>query len=399
MIQMKTKSMGFGDPIQDIINIMKIPAAALELRTKKIVAANNLLLDLIGFTESDNYQVDILSVILKSCLDANTLDNIIDIILSEGVTSYSLNSMMQNSNRLPELMKVVFSLQNLSGDDILIISFKKINNSFNYDKINVASVNTTMNIIEENRYDISNMYKGVSNFNRPISVLIADDNDLTAKLIEKNVSQVAKLNVEGIVKNGREVIDFLNYKSVDVIILDVNMPIMNGLETLTFLKDANRCIKIVMLSGDCTINDLQESFSLGANGFISKQSNNFDIINSIFTVFFGGYFLCSICIKNILDTKVHQLISSSDKKQYSSFNTIKKNEISNIGFDISLLEEKAQISKREKEIIKLVSLGNSNVEIADKLCISIRTVETHRRNILQKFGEKNFFNLFLCNNK
>jgi DNA-binding NarL/FixJ family response regulator len=397
---MNSNYTGFSNPIQDIINIMKIPVVALEIKNKRVVAVNQLLIELIGSDETKVNQIDILSYILNSCLDEITLDNIIDLILSEGITSYSINSMMRNNQyQNSEMIKVIFSLQSFSGKDILIISFKKINDKAEYDPVVPNIVNTTSNLIEENRYDISSMYKGISNFNRSISVLIADDNPMTAKLIEKNISQVSRLNVEGIVKNGREAIDFLNYKTVDVIILDVNMPIMNGMETLTFLKEQNRYIKIVMLSGDCTINDLQESFTLGANGFISKQSNNFDIINSIFTVFFGGYFLCSICIKNILGSNKHLLQNSSVDKQLSSFIKAQNTENNTNGFDISLLEEKAQISKREKEIIKLVALGKSNIDIADKLFISVRTVETHRRNILQKFGEKNFFNLFLCNNK
>ncbi len=202
-----------------------------------------------------------------------------------------------------------------------------------------------------------------------IKLLIADDENLISKLLQQHLNGQDNIEVTCLVKNGNQALDELETRTVDIVLLDVNMPEMDGLHALEIISQRYPDIKVIMLSSFTNPVNIQKALDMGASGYLSKNINSEEIVNAVNTVMHGGCYLCRTSMDKI--TKKEK---TTDEQQNASV------------FD-------RHLTKREKEILSLVAMGCSNDEIAKRLCLSKRTIETHRRNMLHKFGEKNFIGL------
>lgn len=201
-----------------------------------------------------------------------------------------------------------------------------------------------------------------------INILLADDHKLVIDGIRLMLENEVDLQCIAEANNGQEVLIILEKEAVDVILLDINMPILNGLEAMKKIRQQFPAVKVLALSMLQEVALIKKMIKNGADGYLLKNAGKEEVIHAIREVQQG-------------------------RKYYSS-------EVSAIIMD-SLSERKKQIAKspfpklsrREKQVMQLIIDEYTTQEIADKLFISIGTVETHRRNMLIKLGARNSIGL------
>lgn len=195
-----------------------------------------------------------------------------------------------------------------------------------------------------------------------IKVVIADDHEMVRSGIRKMISKCPHIEFLGEARNGREAIDMVAEYSPDIIISDIIMPVMTGIEAVRELRQINPDIRIIMLSAMEEYAYIEDAISAGANAYLSKIVSSKELIEAIDRVYQGERVFSSSILKIIED-------------KYRGYD-IEKDEI-------------VSLSKREQEVLDQIALGKTNQEVADELFISKRTVEVHRKNIMQKLGIKN----------
>ena len=194
-----------------------------------------------------------------------------------------------------------------------------------------------------------------------IKLILADDHKLFREGVRSILENVDEIQIVDEVDNGRALINSLRVKQTDMVILDISMPGISGIEACRLIHKAYPCLKILILSMHGEESFVRSAIEAGASGYLPKEIDHTELIEAILTINKGGsYFSKDISSKLI-----------------SSF----------------LTKDKQHLTPREKEIIVLVCDGLSNKEIADKLSISVRTVDCHKNNILQKLGLKSSVDL------
>lgn len=190
-----------------------------------------------------------------------------------------------------------------------------------------------------------------------IEVMIVDDH----KMIREGLKQLLELDktisVVGMAADGEECISLLKKKSVDVLLLDINMPNKNGLEILKEIKNLKISVKVIMLTVHNEVDYLLKTIEIGADGYILKDAGSAELIYAIQMVVNGESYIQPDMIP-MLNSKM--VIRNSDKEKIKN------------------------LTKRELEVLILVSEGMFNKEIADRLNISERTVKNHISSIFKK---------------
>ncbi|MBL4716379.1 MAG: response regulator transcription factor [Bacteroidia bacterium] len=193
-----------------------------------------------------------------------------------------------------------------------------------------------------------------------IKVLIADDHYLIRNGLKSILENVSDIEVVDEASNGKEAIIKSKFSSPDVIIMDINMPELNGIDASVAIIQNQPNTKILMLSINNESEFISESINAGAKGYLLKSAINEDIIKAIRTVA-NGY------------TYFHDQVDHIVVDEY----------IANLNGNKA---DQVNISKREQQVIKLIAEGFKNHEIGGKLNISSRTVETHRFNVMKKLN-------------
>ena len=196
--------------------------------------------------------------------------------------------------------------------------------------------------------------------NKKINIIIADDHSIFLEGITALISSNT-INVIANCKNGQEVLDTLKTQKADLLILDINMPVMDGITLTKKIKKLYPEIKILMLSMYEEKYIINKALKAGADGYISKNSGKKEIITAIGSAIKGERF--------VSDTQ-SKFIQSSIKNNDRQLKNI-------------------TLTSREQEILKLISKEVGNSEIALTLDISKRTVETHKKNMILKLGVTN----------
>jgi DNA-binding NarL/FixJ family response regulator len=198
-----------------------------------------------------------------------------------------------------------------------------------------------------------------------IRIIIADDHELFRDGLKLMLSKYPEIKVEAEAENGKELIELALSLKPDVVLTDIKMPVMDGIEAakkITLLLPNTGIIGLSMFDEDDLIIDMLEA---GAKGYLLKNSDKLEIVEAIVTVYKQDPYYCRNTSR-----KLTQMIARSKFNPY-----IKK--------------EKIEFSEREKEIITLICQEYTNKEIGEKLFISSRTVEGHRVKILEKMDAKN----------
>ncbi len=192
-----------------------------------------------------------------------------------------------------------------------------------------------------------------------IKVVLADDHSM----IREGISQLLELNenikVIGEAANGKECLQLLSSCNADVLLLDINMPEMNGIEVLQAIKIQEYNIKVLMLTIHNEVEYVLKAIDLGADGYILKDSGSRELFKAVECVYNGERF-----IQPELTPALNSKLIARSTEQ-------------------TLIDE---LTKREVQVLKLLAEGLFNKEIADMLAISERTVKNHISNIFKKIG-------------
>ena len=189
-----------------------------------------------------------------------------------------------------------------------------------------------------------------------IRIALADDHTLFAKGIEGLLEEHEDLKVLGLFPNGKALIEFLSGNEVDVVLTDLNMPILDGFGVLDTCKKNFPNIKVIVISMYDDEKIYKNCMQKGTDGFILKDADPDELVFTIREVFEGRH------VKSF--ARVIQQVNQDTF--YDSFRV------------------KYQLSRREVEIMRMIKDGNLNREIAKELSLSVQTVETHRKNVYLK---------------
>lgn len=189
-----------------------------------------------------------------------------------------------------------------------------------------------------------------------IRIALADDHKLFAKGLEGLIEERDGFLVTGLFPNGKELLEFLDDKEVDLVLTDLNMPIVDGFGVLRHCKKHHPELKVIVLSMYDEEKIFKECMQLGADAFILKDADPDELIFTIIEVHEGRYL--------------------------KDFNRVIQQ--ANVSPFFDAFRDKYRLSRRETQILKLISDGLLNRNIADQLSLSVQTVETHRKNIHQK---------------
>ncbi|MFV8365886.1 response regulator [Flavobacterium sp. XS1P27] len=205
-----------------------------------------------------------------------------------------------------------------------------------------------------------------------IRVVLADDHVFVRDGIKSLLENEANIEVAGEATDGLEALKIVETTKPDLLILDIRMPNMTGIEVVEKLRSQNNLVKIVMLSMHESEEYVLKSIKAGADGYLLKGSSKEEFLKALHTISNGGKYF-SGDISSILIGQLNNSTSVQEPKQ--------------------MADEEQLITKREREILKLLLSGKGNKEIAEALEISKRTAEVHRFNLMKKLKVKNLMEL------
>ena len=195
---------------------------------------------------------------------------------------------------------------------------------------------------------------------KPIKVMIADDHSMVREGIKQLLELDGDITVVAEANNGKECIELLDEDKIDVLLLDINMPFMNGLQVLQYLREKNKKVKVLILTIHNEVEYLVRAVEIGVDGYVLKDSNSSVLKKAIYTVYNGESFI---------EPELAPLM----KIRLEEKNTAGKSIIDSL-------------TKREIEVLKLLAEGLFNKEIAFTLDISEKTVKNHVSNIFKKIN-------------
>ena len=200
-----------------------------------------------------------------------------------------------------------------------------------------------------------------------INIVLADDHVLVRKGIKAMLESDGDIMVVGEAGNGLEALEATRSLKPDILVLDIRMPEMNGLEAAARLKNLSPTTKAVILSMHDSEEYVMQALDAGAYGYLLKDTDKSEFIKALKQVYAGNKYFTG-AVSNVL---ANRLLSA---RPYTS------REVS---------EDPYHLTRREKEILRMIIDGSNNKEIADSLDKSVRTIETHRFNIMKKMGVTN----------
>lgn len=202
----------------------------------------------------------------------------------------------------------------------------------------------------------------------PISIFIVDDHPMIIDGLKGYLDDTGRFQVKGSASNGLEAMEKLMTMEVDVILTDIQMPMMDGAEFVKRIKQDRPEQKIIILTMFNEAQYIKKMLQLGVVGYVLKNANKAELMQAIDFVYGGGQYYSH---------EVTQVI----------MNKLRGNQPA-----VSMVTE---LTEREKEILYLILKQKSNQEIGEELFISTRTVEAHKRNLLEKTGSKNIAGLVI----
>mgnify|MGYP005785817403 FL=1 len=197
-----------------------------------------------------------------------------------------------------------------------------------------------------------------------IKILLVEDHELTRKGIAYSLKTFPDIEIIGDVDNGKKAVDFISSKKPDVILMDIAMPVMNGIDATKKINEEYPDIKIIMLTSINEKQSVLSAFHSGANAYCMKDIKSEELINIIKAVMTGAVWIDPNIARYVLDILQTTGIPAENKTPNNIFN----------------------LTAREREILKLIAEGRSNKDIAEKLVLSLHTVKNHVKNIIQKLA-------------
>jgi two-component system response regulator NreC len=196
---------------------------------------------------------------------------------------------------------------------------------------------------------------------KKLRIIIAEDHKTVREGIKLLVNAQDDMEVVGEAGDGEAVLELASKLDPDIVLMDISMPVLNGLKATKRLRSMKPDTKILTLTRHTDDGYLRQLITAGANGYVLKQSAPSELINAIRTVGSGNSFL---------DPAVTQKVMGGYASKSDSLRG----------------ENKGDLSARENEILKYIAFGYSNKEIATRIDLSIKTIEAHKANAMKKLG-------------
>ncbi|HDR16100.1 MAG TPA: response regulator transcription factor [Desulfobacteraceae bacterium] len=201
--------------------------------------------------------------------------------------------------------------------------------------------------------------------NRPVRVLVADDHTIVRKGLCSLLEMEEGIVVVGEAEDGREALSKIDECRPDVVLLDITMPGLNGIETTRRINRQYPEVKVVILTMHLNEEYIFEALRAGASGYLLKRTAPTDLISAIRAAHRGESFLSPSVSRKVIEQYVQQGGSRTDL--HDPFDTL---------------------TTREREVLQLIAEGRSPSAISDVLFVSVKTVESHRSNLLRKLQVK-----------
>ena len=197
-----------------------------------------------------------------------------------------------------------------------------------------------------------------------IRIILAEDHKITREGLVNMLKNQRNMQVIGEAQNGREAVQLAIDLSPDLVIMDVTMPNLNGIDATRVITSNSKAVKVIALSMYSDKQFVQGMMQAGASGYLLKDCAFDELVNAIRVVSAGETYLSP----GIAGIVVQDYV----------------NKLSNSAFSAASI-----LTKREREVLQLISEGKSTKLIATQLNVSIKTVETHRRQMMEKLGIRN----------
>jgi len=198
-----------------------------------------------------------------------------------------------------------------------------------------------------------------------VRILVADDHGVVRKGLRLILERHEGLEVVGEAADGREVVRLAEELSPNVVIMDVGMPKLNGIDATAQITHRNPRVAVIILSMHSDEGYIVRALGAGAKGYLLKESAEEDLVQAVRVIARGRPFFSPRITQTLLDDYVRQLRQKGLQDTYDL------------------------LTQREKEVLQLIAEGKSNKEIATTLDLSVYTVETHRTNLMQKLNLHN----------
>ena len=195
----------------------------------------------------------------------------------------------------------------------------------------------------------------------PLRILVADDHAILRQGLKLLIESQPDMQVVAEAADGKVALELAVEVKPDIVVMDISMPHMNGLVATRSLKQNQPNITVVALTRHEDDTYLEELLRAGASAYVLKQSPPADLLKAIRAVAAGGIYLDPAMTSRVADG----LLSGTTRVA---------------------TETSAKLTERESEVLRLVAVGHSNIEIAAQLAISVKTVEVHKANAMRKLG-------------
>lgn len=209
--------------------------------------------------------------------------------------------------------------------------------------------------------------------NNKIKIVLADDHQMFLDGLYSLLSQMEQVEIMTTANNGQQLLDKLRKNpSCDVAVLDMHMDIMDGIEATRQIRQEFPHIRVIGLTMENDPNSIREMLDAGASGYILKNTGKTELEIALERVAAGEFYLSQSVGNQLAREMLHNRQQNSSNKENG----------------LSLLTE------REIEVLKMIAEEMTNQEVADKLFISPKTVETHRKNLMKKIGVNNTLGIY-----
>lgn len=206
----------------------------------------------------------------------------------------------------------------------------------------------------------------IKTYMTPIKLLLVDDHNIFLESMSLLLKNFEEIQLLGGAVNGKEAISFLEREEIDIVLTDITMPLMNGIELISHIRQNFKNVKVIVLSMSDNPEIIKNSINNGVAGYLYKTVNKEELLNAIKIVYKGDKYFSNDVIYTL-----------------SKINEINELEVN-----------KMKLTDRELEVMKHILNGEQSQVIADKLFISFNTVETHRKSIYKKLNVNSSITLF-----